>query len=140
GRDEHLRRLYEWQLAQRRFFVQRAFFLAFPVEGEVRVHLLLPRAEGRRAHLEAFDEQYIVLSRFVAPVLLVPDHHRPRAPWDLARLRLDRNRAEQPDVVVASGEWLLIDVECLAARFHEREFIALAGFGRHRPPSASSLR
>src|SRR4051812_15515662 len=38
GRDEHLRGLYERQLAQRRFFVQRAFLLAFPVEGEVRVH------------------------------------------------------------------------------------------------------
>src|SRR5205085_8991531 len=46
GRDEHLRSLDEGKVAQRRFFVQGAFFLAFPVEREIRVHLLLPGAQA----------------------------------------------------------------------------------------------
>src|SRR5262249_53381628 len=128
------------QLAQRRFFVEGAFLLAFPVEGEVRVHLLFPWAQRRRAHLEPIDQQFVVLAGFVAPVLLVPDHHRSRAAWELARLRLDRNRAEQPDVVVAPYEWLHINVERLGVRFYECEFVTLTRYGRNRPPSASGLR
>src|SRR2546427_9255104 len=49
ARDEHLRTLDEGQLAQHGVFIQSRFFLAFPVEREVRVHQLFPGTEGRRA-------------------------------------------------------------------------------------------
>src|SRR2546421_10650883 len=45
--DVDLCGLDEGEAAQHRFFVERAFFLAFPVEREVRVHLLFIRTQRR---------------------------------------------------------------------------------------------
>src|SRR5437588_4358827 len=103
--------LDEGKFAQRGFFVERAFFLAFPVECEVRVDLLFPGAEFGGAQLEAVDEQFVVLTWFVAPVLLVPDLHGARAPRELPRLGGYWNRSEQTDRIVAAHKRLHVDVD-----------------------------
>jgi hypothetical protein len=49
------------------------------VEREERIHLLFPGTQGRHADVQALDQQFVVFTWLVAPVLLVPDHDRARA-------------------------------------------------------------
>src|SRR5262249_50252419 len=130
--------LDERQFAERGFFVERAFFLAFPVEREVRVHLLFPRAEFRRAQLEAVDQQFVVLRRFVAPQLLVADLHGAGAARELAGLGRDRHRPQQANRIVAADEWLEVDVDRFAGS-DERELVVLTRLRGYRAPPAAGL-
>ena len=57
-----------------------------------------------------------------------------------AGVLLERRRRQQPQRVITAYERLVVDVERLHRRLHERELVALVAHDRYRSPLAAADR